>query len=336
LRHLAGIRSQRFSIGFGPVLLERQRAAFSSPCGPIPLGCFVAFPDDDEDEDQGAIAADLSRSARGNRPCTERALVIAAGVLANLLRAWDRCWGRDWWWAFGAGFSANHGRWVCERAVRLGQAGGLSGLGRRRSDRQASRRSACWWRARRRWFRPGRRYQGRPQAQTLDLVAERDGKTLTLNLTPATTTASAASAPSCNQWAASLSAPHWPMEVINQTNRIFAQLTARTMRWLRRRWVPRFSETWLRRCRGPVKIVEHGRHAGQERRGQQSLPVKALDLDQPGGSMPCPALPSMAVVPAAVIEGVRTVAPCPSGLQDGLHAVGLPAVRWGSVPVLYR
>ena len=44
-----GIRVSGFSVGFGPVLLERQRRGVQFALRAIPLGGFVSFPDDDED-----------------------------------------------------------------------------------------------------------------------------------------------------------------------------------------------------------------------------------------------------------------------------------------------
>jgi len=79
-----GIQVSSFSIGFGPVLLERQVKGVQFALRAIPLGGFVGFPDDDDDS---ALAADDPNRLR-NRPLPQRALVIAAGVLANLLLAW--------------------------------------------------------------------------------------------------------------------------------------------------------------------------------------------------------------------------------------------------------
>ena len=49
----------------------------------LPLGGFVAFPDDDEESTIPADDPDLLR----NRPIPQQALVVAAGVLANLALA---------------------------------------------------------------------------------------------------------------------------------------------------------------------------------------------------------------------------------------------------------
>ena len=80
---LQGIRVSGFSIGFGPALIKRQRRGVTYAIRALPLGGFVAFPDDDEDSDIPDDDPDLLR----NRPLHQRALVIAAGVLANLLLA---------------------------------------------------------------------------------------------------------------------------------------------------------------------------------------------------------------------------------------------------------
>ncbi len=79
-----GIRVSGFSIGFGPVLLERQRRGVQFALRAIPLGGFVSFPDDDDDS---SIPKD-DPNLLSNRPLHQRALVIAAGVLANLALAW--------------------------------------------------------------------------------------------------------------------------------------------------------------------------------------------------------------------------------------------------------
>ena len=74
-----GIRVSSFSIGFGPVLLERRRRGVQFALRAIPLGGFVPFPDDEYDCAFPADDPDLLR----NRPLPQRALVIAAGVMAN-------------------------------------------------------------------------------------------------------------------------------------------------------------------------------------------------------------------------------------------------------------
>ncbi|NQV10181.1 MAG: site-2 protease family protein, partial [Cyanobacteria bacterium] len=119
-----GIRVSGFSIGFGPVLLERQRRGVQFALRAIPLGGFVAFPDDDDDE-TSAIPADDPDLLR-NRPLHQRALVIAAGVLANLLLAYTVLLGQGLVLGIPAGFSASPG--VLVSGVQPGQAAAAAGL----------------------------------------------------------------------------------------------------------------------------------------------------------------------------------------------------------------
>lgn len=79
-----GIYVTRFSIGFGPVLWKYQGAQTEYALRAIPLGGYVAFPDD---EDDSSISAD-DPALMKNRPILDRAIVISAGVIANLIFAY--------------------------------------------------------------------------------------------------------------------------------------------------------------------------------------------------------------------------------------------------------
>jgi len=81
---LQGIYANRFSIGFGPVLLKYQGKQTEYALRAFPLGGFVGFPDDDPDS---PIAPDDPNLLR-NRPLGDRAIVISAGVIANLIFAY--------------------------------------------------------------------------------------------------------------------------------------------------------------------------------------------------------------------------------------------------------
>ncbi len=84
------IRVENFSIGFGPTLAE-----WTSPDGilfslrALPLGGYVSFPErttiDEETEEE---IVDDSPDLLQNRPIYQRAIVISAGVIANVLLAW--------------------------------------------------------------------------------------------------------------------------------------------------------------------------------------------------------------------------------------------------------
>ncbi len=79
-----GIHVSGFSIGFGPAILKKEVGGVLYAIRLLPLGGFVSFPDDQEESEYPANDPDLLR----NRPIFQRALVISAGVLANLALAW--------------------------------------------------------------------------------------------------------------------------------------------------------------------------------------------------------------------------------------------------------
>ena len=81
---LQGIHVNRFSIGFGPILWSYQGATTEYALRAFPLGGFVGFPDDDPESTIPEDDKDLLK----NRPILDRAIVISAGVIANLVFAY--------------------------------------------------------------------------------------------------------------------------------------------------------------------------------------------------------------------------------------------------------
>ncbi|YAI82295.1 MAG: RIP metalloprotease RseP [cyanobacterium endosymbiont of Rhopalodia sterrenbergii] len=81
---LQGIKVNRFSIGFGPSLVKYKGTETEYAIRAFPLGGYVGFPDDDID---GEIPLDDPNLLR-NRPVFDRAIVISAGVIANLILAY--------------------------------------------------------------------------------------------------------------------------------------------------------------------------------------------------------------------------------------------------------
>ncbi len=79
-----GIYANRFSIGFGPILWKYQGPETEYALRAFPLGGFVGFPDDDPDSTIPANDPNLLK----NRPVLDRAIVISAGVIANLIFAY--------------------------------------------------------------------------------------------------------------------------------------------------------------------------------------------------------------------------------------------------------
>jgi len=81
---LQKIKVSGFSIGFGPALLKKEINGITYSLRSLPLGGFVSFPDEESDSLVKANDPDLLK----NRPIYQRAIVISAGVIANLLLAW--------------------------------------------------------------------------------------------------------------------------------------------------------------------------------------------------------------------------------------------------------
>ncbi|KAG1658795.1 hypothetical protein FOA52_011737 [Chlamydomonas sp. UWO 241] len=88
-----GIHVTKFAIGFGPALLKYQGPEVEYSLRLIPLGGFVAFPEDDPTKvDEKGDPIELLYPADdpnllNNRSIPERALVISAGVIANVIFA---------------------------------------------------------------------------------------------------------------------------------------------------------------------------------------------------------------------------------------------------------
>jgi membrane-associated protease RseP (regulator of RpoE activity) len=254
-----GIRVSGFSVGFGPVLLQRQRRGVQFALRAIPLGGYVAFPDDDEDSPIPADDPDLLR----NRPLPQRALVIAAGVLANLLLAWSVLVAQGIVVGIPAGFSATPG--VLVAGVQGGQAAAAAGLqagdrilavdGRTLGGGQSAVAALV------------QRVKAAPD-QTLRLQTERNGRPLELRLTPADLGGigriGAQLQPSGSE---AFRRARNPLEILQQATHDFGSLTRRTVEGFAS-LITHFGET-AGQVSGPVKIVEMG--ASLARQGGSSL-----------------------------------------------------------------
>ncbi|CAK0786395.1 hypothetical protein CVIRNUC_009608 [Coccomyxa viridis] len=80
-----GIHVTKFAIGFGPRLLSYQGKEVEYSLRAIPLGGYVAFPDDDP---ESKIPPDDPNLLK-NRSIPQRAIVISAGVIANVIFAFS-------------------------------------------------------------------------------------------------------------------------------------------------------------------------------------------------------------------------------------------------------
>jgi len=86
-----GMKISSFNIGYGPKILSfNDSDEVSYNLRLVPLGGYVAFPsttlesDGEEDADMTSPCANLDPDLLQNRPPSQRAAVISAGVLANL------------------------------------------------------------------------------------------------------------------------------------------------------------------------------------------------------------------------------------------------------------
>ena len=87
---LQGIHVTKFAIGFGPTLAKWQGKEVEYSLRAVPLGGYVAFPDDDPQSGFKADDPDLLK----NRGIPARALVISAGVIANIVFAYSVLFGQ--------------------------------------------------------------------------------------------------------------------------------------------------------------------------------------------------------------------------------------------------
>ncbi|MBC1261561.1 RIP metalloprotease RseP [Synechococcus sp. BSF8S] len=258
-----GIRVSGFSIGFGPALLQRQRRGVQFALRAIPLGGYVAFPDDDEDSDIPSDDPDLLR----NRPLPQRALVIAAGVIANLLLAWAVLFGQGLVVGIPAGFSATPG--VLVAAVQPGQPAATSGL--MAGDRILSLGGVPVGGGSKAVVDLVADIQGAPE-RTLQIEADRAGQTVSLRLTPSDRDGLGRIGAQLQPNGSEVFRPaKGPLELLGQTNRVFVQLIRRTVDGFVA-LVTHFGET-APQVSGPVKIVEMG--ASLARQGGGSLFVFA-------------------------------------------------------------
>src|SRR5206468_11248590 len=81
---LTGMRVERFSIGFGPLLLKRTRGETEYGIAPIPLGGYVRITGMNPEE---SLPPDVAPRAYYHQPVWKRVVVIMAGPAVNLLIA---------------------------------------------------------------------------------------------------------------------------------------------------------------------------------------------------------------------------------------------------------
>ena len=243
-----GIRVSGFSVGFGPALLQRQRRGVRFALRAIPLGGYVSFPDDDEASPFPPDDPDLLR----NRPVPQRALVIAAGVLANLLLAFLVLVAQGYLVGIPAGFSTSPG--VLVSGVQPGQAAARAGL--HAGDRILALNGQTVAGGSEAVSALVSQIKAAPQ-RPLQLRAERGGRAINLTLVPADQGGVGRIGAQLQPFGSeAFRAAKGPLEPFRQASRDFVVLTRRTVAGFFTLFT-HFGET-ASQVSGPVKIVEMG------------------------------------------------------------------------------
>jgi membrane-associated protease RseP (regulator of RpoE activity) len=316
-----GIRVSSFSIGFGPVLFERQRRGVQFALRAIPLGGFVAFPDDDEDS---PIAKD-DPNLLSNRPLPQRALVIAAGVLANLLLAWTVLIAQGYLVGIPSGFSTTPG--VLVSAVQPNQAAAAAGL--KAGDRILALAGQQLAGGQDAVADLVTTIKGSPE-RTLTLLAERDGQKLKLKLTPSDLGGVGRIGAQLQPNGSEAFRPaRGPLEPVRQASHDLALLTRRTADGFVT-LATHFGET-AGQVSGPVKIVEMGASLAKQGGGSLFVFTALISINLAVlNALPLPLLDGGQFV-LLLLEGVRGK-PLPERfqmafMQSGfVFLVGLSAV----------
>lgn len=290
-----GIRVSSFSIGFGPVLLERQRRGVQFALRAIPLGGFVAFPDDDEDSPIAKNDPDLLT----NRPLHQRALVIAAGVLANLLLAWLVLVAQGVVIGLPAGFSATPG--VLVSGVLPGQPAAVAGL--QPGDRIVALAGEDIGGGQQAVASLVERIKAAPE-RDLTLVAERGDQRLALRLTPSDLDGVGRIGAQLQPNGTELFRPaRSPLEVMGQASRDSWLLLKRTAGGFVT-LATHFGET-ASQVSGPVKIVEMGATLAQQGGGSLFLFTALISINLAVlNALPLPLLDGGQLA-LLLLEGVR-------------------------------
>jgi len=293
---LQGIRVSSFSIGFGPVLLERQVRGVQFALRAIPLGGFVGFPDDEDDD--SALAADDPDRLR-NRPLPQRALVIAAGVLANLLLAWVVLVGQGMVIGIPSGFSAIPG--VVVSGVQPEQAAAMAGL--QAGDRITALGDHSLGGGQDGVSDLVALIQQAPQ-QRLPLTVQRDGHNLTLELTPADLGGVGRIGAQLQPNGSETYRPaRGPLDVLRQANHDWSLLLKRTVDGFVTLF-SHFGET-AGQISGPVKIVEMGASLAEQGGGSLFLFAALISINLAVlNALPLPLLDGGQMV-LLLLEGLR-------------------------------
>ena len=166
-----GVRVQRFSIGFGPVVFSWRRGETEYAVSAIPMGGYVKMLGED-DEDEAGVAMEPER-AFSTQPVWKRAAIVGAGPLMNFVFAFVMY--TALFASIGVELPSNQPR---VGGVSVGMPAEQAGL--RPGDRVVSidgQPVATW--------NELSSIVQASQGRTLSMIVERDGAQLPLQVTPA-------------------------------------------------------------------------------------------------------------------------------------------------------
>lgn len=311
---LQGIYANRFSIGFGPILLKYQGSETEYAIRAFPLGGFVGFPDDDPDSPIPPDDPNLLR----NRPILDRAIVISAGVIANLIFAYAIFAAQLTWVGIPDGFTYQPGvlvPQVVSAEAPAAQAGIQAGdvilavnqqpLPATESSRDALVEAIS---------------QSPNRALTLRI--DRQGQVFSVTVTPESVDGGigrigVALLPNGDLV---YRKPHGPMEVLDKASKQFQSLIQQTVLGFGR-LISNFQET-APQLAGPVKIVEWGANIAQNDRSGLLTFAALISVNLAViNILPLPALDGGQLV-FLLVEGVLGK-PLPTRIQESVMQTGL-------------
>ena len=307
-----GIRVTSFNVGFGPALLQKQRNGVLYALRLIPLGGFVAFPEDEPDNGIDPRDPDLLK----NRPLSQRALVIAAGVIANVILAWVVLVGQGLVVGIPSGFSATGG--VLVTGIQPEQAAAQAGL--EPGDTLISLNGEPLGGGSTAVQTLVDAVKSSP-SQELQVEIKRQGELLSVPMIPADLGGSGRIGAQLQPAGVeNFRRPANPLEVISHANRDFAAIWTRTIDGF---WtlITHFGET-ASQVSGPVKIVEMGAQLAEQGGSSLFLFTALISINLAVlNALPLPMLDGGQFV-LLLIEGLRG-RPLPERIQMAFMQSGL-------------
>ncbi len=320
-----GIRVTSFNVGFGPVVLGRRSRGVQFALRAIPFGGYVAFPDDDPESGFDPNDPDLLK----NRSVVQRALVISAGVLANLLLALAVLCAQGILVGIPAGFNAGSGVLV----VALQPEGAAAQAGLEAGDLVVGlggKSLGAGTNAVQLFVEAVKNSPNQPLA----LEVNRNGVSSNLKLTPASQSGSGRIGAQLQPDGAEIyRRAHNPLEIWQQAQREFSQILRRTISGFVA-LATNFGET-APQISGPVKIVEMGAKLAQQGGSSLFLFTALISVNLAVlNSLPLPMLDGGQFL-FLLLEGLRGK-PLPERLQLAFTQSGLLLLLGLSVVLIVK